>query len=76
MKDNGGFEKLWKDDTFISQIISLVWDKAHCVSKWGDFRPEYKEVKHLRYLILCRIPFYLTSATLLPVVHCDVMEIL
>ena len=37
MKDDGGFEKLWKDDTFTLQIISLVWDKAHCVSKWGDF---------------------------------------
>ena len=59
MKENGGFEKLWKNEQFTSQIISLVWDEAHCVSKWGGFRPEYKEAKRLRYLIPRNIPLSL-----------------
>ncbi|KAG2336031.1 hypothetical protein BDR05DRAFT_953645 [Suillus weaverae] len=42
MKANGGSNKLWKNHHFMSQIISIVWDEAHCISKWGDFCPEYK----------------------------------
>ncbi|KAJ7161557.1 hypothetical protein C8R46DRAFT_1037757 [Mycena filopes] len=49
MQQDGGFEKLWKKPGFTSRLISLVWDEAHCVSKWAGFRPEYKEVNRLRF---------------------------
>ncbi|KAJ7165024.1 P-loop containing nucleoside triphosphate hydrolase protein [Mycena filopes] len=57
MQQDGGFEKLWKKPDFTSRLISLVWDEGHCVSKWAGFRPEYKEVSRLRYLIPRTIPF-------------------
>ncbi|KAJ7037743.1 P-loop containing nucleoside triphosphate hydrolase protein, partial [Mycena alexandri] len=73
MKPGGGFEKLWNDKNFMAQVISVVWDEAQCVSKWGDFRPEYKIAGTLRHLIPKDIPFYITSATLPPDVLHDVM---
>ncbi|KAJ6600189.1 P-loop containing nucleoside triphosphate hydrolase protein, partial [Mycena sp. CBHHK59/15] len=79
--------QLWKKPDFTSRLISLVWDEGHCnsviyqiplwpVSKWAGFRPKYKEVNCLRYLIPRSIPFVIVSATLPPAVLSDVMNIL
>ena len=76
MKDGGGLEKLWKISTFTAHIVSIIWDEAHCVSHWGDFRPEYRDAGRLRYLLPGGIVFYLTSATLPPRVLDDVKKIL
>ncbi|KAJ7626573.1 P-loop containing nucleoside triphosphate hydrolase protein [Mycena polygramma] len=76
MKPGGGFDKLWNDKDFMSKVISVVWDEAQCISKWGDFRPEYKTAGTLRHLIPKDIPFYITSATLPPDVLHDVMSTL
>ncbi|EPQ50051.1 P-loop containing nucleoside triphosphate hydrolase protein [Gloeophyllum trabeum ATCC 11539] len=73
---NSRFDRLWKNETFTSRIISMVWDEAHCVSTWGDFREQYKESHRLRYIIPQTIPFYLPSATLPEIVLKDVMSIL
>ncbi|KAJ6530768.1 hypothetical protein B0H19DRAFT_967545, partial [Mycena capillaripes] len=51
-----------KYSAFASKVISIVWDEAQCVSKWGTFRPEYKTAGALRYLLPKDIPFYITSA--------------
>jgi ATP-dependent DNA helicase RecQ len=55
-KPGDGFENLWNNKTFASKVISIVWDVAQCVSKWGTFRPEYKIAAALpltqRYLLL------------------------
>jgi superfamily II DNA helicase RecQ len=56
--------------------VSIVWDEAHCVSKWAGFRPEYKEVGRLRFLVPRSIPFVIVSATLPPAVLSDVMHTL
>jgi superfamily II DNA helicase RecQ len=76
LKSGGGFEKLWKNPMFVSHIISIVWDEAHCISSWGDFRPEYKEAGRLRYLLPCHIPYYVVSATLPSPILSDVMTTL
>ncbi|KAJ3473564.1 hypothetical protein NLI96_g12939 [Meripilus lineatus] len=60
MKPGGGFEKLFKKADFTSRIISVVFDEAHCITQWGSFRPEYRELSRLRYLIP-KIPFVLAS---------------
>jgi superfamily II DNA helicase RecQ len=75
-KVSGGFEKLWEDKHLMSKVISIVWDESQCVSKWGDFCPEYKTAGNLRHLIPRRIPFFITSATLPPRVLGDVMAML
>lgn len=72
----GGFDKLWKHEPFASRVISVIWDEGHCISKWSEFRPEYKNAGRLRYIIPKHIPFYVTSATLPPLVLQDVMDIL
>jgi superfamily II DNA helicase RecQ len=74
MQQDGGFERLWKRPAFTSRLISFVWDEGHCASLWTGFRPEYKEVNRLRYLIPRDIPFVIVSATLPPAVLSDVMN--
>ncbi|KAJ6526852.1 P-loop containing nucleoside triphosphate hydrolase protein [Mycena vulgaris] len=81
MQLDGGFEKLWKKPEFTRRLISIVWDEGHCVSKWAGFRPGYKEVGRLRYLIPRDIPFVivfatLPFATLPPAVLAEAMKIL
>ena len=58
----GGFQRLWKRTAFTSRLISVIWDEAHCIKAWGDFRPEYAQAGRLRNLIPTR--FLLPSATL------------
>ncbi|EPS93325.1 hypothetical protein FOMPIDRAFT_1089147, partial [Fomitopsis schrenkii] len=56
MKDGGAFEKLWKNDAFTSRLISIIWDEAHCISTWSEFREEYKDAYWLRYLLCSTRP--------------------
>ncbi|KAJ7199113.1 P-loop containing nucleoside triphosphate hydrolase protein [Mycena haematopus] len=74
MQADSGFERLWKKPKFTSRLISLVWDEGHCASTWAAFRPEYKEINRLRFLIPRTIPFLIVSATLPPAVLADVMK--
>ncbi|KAG1882360.1 hypothetical protein F4604DRAFT_1577475, partial [Suillus subluteus] len=64
MKPNGEFEKLLKNDLFVTQIISIVIDEVHCLTDWGEFRPEYKELGRLHYILPSIIPIMIASATL------------
>ncbi|KAI6103602.1 hypothetical protein F5141DRAFT_1217225 [Pisolithus sp. B1] len=47
MKPDGGFERLLKSPLFTQQIISIVINEAHCLTDWGEFQPEYKELSRL-----------------------------
>ncbi|KIJ62205.1 hypothetical protein HYDPIDRAFT_94622, partial [Hydnomerulius pinastri MD-312] len=64
MKPNGEFEKRLKNPLFTSCIISVVVDEAHCLTDWGEFRPEYKELGRLRYILPNAVPVMIASATL------------
>ncbi|KAF8424256.1 P-loop containing nucleoside triphosphate hydrolase protein, partial [Boletus edulis BED1] len=75
MKDGGGFEQLLKKPLFTSHIIDVVIDEAHCVSTWGEFRPEYRELGRLRYIVP-DIPILVASATLSPEALQDVKRLL
>ncbi|KAI0791232.1 hypothetical protein C8Q75DRAFT_732356 [Abortiporus biennis] len=63
MKPSGGFEKLFSKEDFSSRLITMVFDKAHYIMQWNDFRPEYKKLECLRYL-LPNIPFIVALITL------------
>ncbi|KAG2344669.1 hypothetical protein BDR05DRAFT_947343 [Suillus weaverae] len=67
MKPGGEFEKLLRKPEFVSDIIGFVFDEVHCITSWGDFRPEYKELQCLRYILPCYVPFMMVSATLTPI---------
>ncbi|KAG2743118.1 P-loop containing nucleoside triphosphate hydrolase protein [Suillus brevipes Sb2] len=76
MKDRGGFERLLKNPLFVSHLMGVVIDEAHCVSSWGEFRPEYKELGRLRFILPLDIPFLVTSATLSSSMLQDVTRLL
>ncbi|KAG1764951.1 hypothetical protein EDD22DRAFT_978919 [Suillus occidentalis] len=60
------FEKLLQKPTFTSQMIGFVFDKAYCITSWGEFCSEYKELEHLQYILPCYVPFMIASAMLIP----------
>lgn len=76
MRENGVFEQLFKNKTFMSSVISIIIDEAHCISQWGSFRPEYRELGRLRYLQRHPCTVMATSATLTPSVIKDIKHVL
>ena len=76
MKVDGGFKRLIKTSRFADNLISVIFDEAHCISAWGAFRPEYKDVGCLCFTLPCHIPILITSVTLPPLVLDDVKSIL
>ncbi|KAF8549004.1 hypothetical protein OG21DRAFT_1478995 [Imleria badia] len=72
MKPEGEFEKILKDVQFSSHILSIVIDEAHCLTDWGDFRPEYRELGRLRF-VLPGVTLLVVSATLTKRALSDVM---
>ncbi|KAF9230225.1 hypothetical protein BU15DRAFT_57459 [Melanogaster broomeanus] len=76
MKPNGEFEKRLKNTLFASRVISVVIDEAHCLTNWGDFRPEYKELQRLRYILPDTIPIMIASATLTKDALTDTLQLL
>jgi superfamily II DNA helicase RecQ len=76
MWPNGGFEALLKDRIFNGRLISIVVDEAHCISQWGSFRPEYRDLGRLRFLQRKLCPILVTSATMLVAVIEDIKRVL
>ncbi|KIK77124.1 hypothetical protein PAXRUDRAFT_17707 [Paxillus rubicundulus Ve08.2h10] len=64
MKLDGEFERMLKDPLFALRVVSVIIDKAHCLTEWGEFRPEYKELGRLQYIHPTTIPLMITSAML------------
>lgn len=76
LEKKGRFLRVLKNRSFLRKLISVVVDEAHCVVKWGSFRPQYKELGLLRHNIPDTVPLYIVSATLPPVVMRDVRRLL
>lgn len=62
---------------FLKQKVGLsafAIDEAHCVSAWGhDFRPEYRQLKQLRFRY-SNIPMFALTATATKRVRADIIE--
>ncbi|SHG37930.1 ATP-dependent DNA helicase RecQ [Salegentibacter echinorum] len=72
-------ESLTKEDhvDFLKkQTISfLAIDEAHCISEWGhDFRPEYRNLRHIIKRIGDDIPIIALTATATPKVQEDILK--
>ncbi|KAJ8503631.1 hypothetical protein ONZ45_g10688 [Pleurotus djamor] len=67
---------LWSSQNFTSNLLTIIFDEAHCMSQWGTFRKEYREVGRLRYAVPKDIPLYVVSATLPEAVLSDISRIL
>jgi ATP-dependent DNA helicase RecQ len=60
-----------KDQT----ISFMAVDEAHCISEWGhDFRPEYRNLKHIISQIGNNIPIIGLTATATPKVQEDILK--
>lgn len=71
-------ESLTKEEyvTFLQSVpISFVAiDEAHCISEWGhDFRPEYRNLKHI-IKQLGKVPIIGLTATATPKVQEDILK--
>lgn len=55
-------------------IAGFTIDEAHCISEWGhDFRPEYRQIQHLRYRYP-EIPIFAFTATATHRVQEDILN--
>ncbi len=63
-------------DFLREQKISFVAiDEAHCISEWGhDFRPEYRNLRHIIKRIGEDIPIIAVTATATPKVQEDILK--
>ena len=56
-------------------ISFMAVDEAHCISEWGhDFRPEYRNLKHIIKRIGDNIPIIGLTATATPKVQEDILK--
>lgn len=72
-------ESLTKDENveFLRtvKISFMAVDEAHCISEWGhDFRPEYRNLKHIIGRIGDNIPIIGLTATATPKVQEDIIK--
>ncbi len=57
------------------EISFMAVDEAHCISEWGhDFRPEYRNLKHIIKRIGDNIPIIGLTATATPKVQEDILK--
>ena len=57
------------------QISFMAVDEAHCISEWGhDFRPEYRNLRHILKRIGDNIPIVGLTATATPKVQEDILK--
>ncbi len=57
------------------KISFMAIDEAHCISEWGhDFRPEYRNLRHIISRIGDDIPIIALTATATPKVQEDVIK--
>ena len=67
------FSKLMRSAEFTKNICMIAIDEAHCISQWGDgFRKAFGELGRLRSYVPTSVPILATSATLQPMVLCDI----
>ncbi|MFD0989530.1 RecQ family ATP-dependent DNA helicase [Mariniflexile jejuense] len=57
------------------KVSFMAIDEAHCISEWGhDFRPEYRNLKHIIARIGDNIPIIGLTATATPKVQEDIIK--
>ncbi|KAF8170078.1 P-loop containing nucleoside triphosphate hydrolase protein [Pholiota molesta] len=76
LMNNTHTDNLWKKPIFTQRILNIIFDEGHCISQWGSFRNEYRNIGALRYLLPNSVSFYVPSATLPSSVLLDITNVL
>ncbi|KAF8154631.1 P-loop containing nucleoside triphosphate hydrolase protein [Crassisporium funariophilum] len=76
LMNNPHTDVLFKKPNFTKKILNFIFDEAHCISQWGSFRNEYRNIGALRYLLPSSVSFYVPSATLPHTILLDITTIL
>ncbi|KAG8725193.1 hypothetical protein FRC09_006429 [Ceratobasidium sp. 395] len=66
---------LWNSQQFRDRVTRVVFDEAHCVLEWGDFRPAYRRLCFLPAM-LSNATFLALSATLTPLMITELTRLL
>ncbi|KAG8698799.1 hypothetical protein FRC09_007020 [Ceratobasidium sp. 395] len=66
---------LWNSGTFRDRVTRIIFDEAHCVLEWGDFRPSYRRLCFLPAM-LPNATFLALSATLTPLMVTELKRLL
>ncbi|KAH7335285.1 P-loop containing nucleoside triphosphate hydrolase protein [Rhizoctonia solani] len=66
---------LWNSTNFRNQVVRVVFDEAHCVLEWGQFRPAYHRLSFLCPLLL-HATFLALLATLSPAMVTELQRLL
>lgn len=75
--DSAGFGALWNAPSFTAHLFNVTFDEGHCISEWGrSFRPAYKNMHALKWLLPPNIRFHVASATLTTYQIRDIKSIL
>lgn len=62
--------------SFVYEATRVIFDEAHCISQWWDFRPAYQKACRLRDLVAAHTSIIATTATAPPDVLCDILNTL
>lgn len=70
------FRTIYKSKKFTSHLFNVTFDECHCISQWGgdDFRPEYRQVGLLKWLLPSHVRYHVASATMPQLILEDVRD--
>ncbi|QRV87442.1 DEAD/DEAH box helicase [Ceratobasidium sp. AG-Ba] len=73
--EDARFRKYLWNSHFRSRVTRVIFDEAHCVLDWGDFRPAYRRLCFLPAM-LPNATFLALSATLTPLMITELVRLL
>ncbi|PPQ85891.1 hypothetical protein CVT24_006413 [Panaeolus cyanescens] len=69
------FQDLWQNKNFTSKLLNISIDEGHCITEWGKtFRPEYRRLVELQWLLPTHIHYHIVSATMSESVVDDIIK--
>ncbi|KAI9240533.1 MAG: P-loop containing nucleoside triphosphate hydrolase protein, partial [Podila humilis] len=68
------YTALWHQEDWMTKLVAIVIDEAHCVSTWETFRTSYLRIRELRYKVNGTTCFVALSATLPPFILAKVRK--
>ena len=59
---------------FLKRLHTVILNEGHCLSQWGFFRPEYRDIEVLHIILPTSVKFVVVSAMLTSHMKSDIMQ--